>query len=106
MRSVIATQTTIYLGSVELIRTGSTTEIRRYLAGVAIDYVRSSGANEIRFLFADHLGSLDVVAAAPVRRSRPRASTSTDHGAIRSPGRGPLRCRPAPPAATPATSMW
>ena len=83
MRSVIATQTTIYLGSVELIRTGSTTETRRYLAGVAIDYVRSSGANEIRFLFADHLGSLDVVASST---GAPIETASFDvHGSRRDP---------------------
>ncbi|MHB8447329.1 MAG: FG-GAP-like repeat-containing protein [Rudaea sp.] len=58
------TQTTYYVGNVEIIKNGSSTEIRRYLAGVAIDYVRSSGSNETRYLFADHLGSVDVVASS------------------------------------------
>lgn len=58
------TQTTYYVGNVEIIKNGPSTEIRRYLAGVAIDYVRSSGSNETRYLFADHLGSVDVVASS------------------------------------------
>ncbi len=57
--------TTNYIGNVEILRyAGGTTETRRYLAGVAIDYVRSSGSNETRYVFADHLGSTDVVANA------------------------------------------
>jgi RHS repeat-associated protein len=90
-------QTTIYLGSVELIRTGSTTETRRYLAGVAIDYVRSSGANETRFLLADHLGSLDVVASST---GAPIETASFDvHGSRRDPvtWQGPA---PAPVSTT------
>ena len=54
--------TTFYIGSVEVRKTGTSRESRRYLAGVAIDYVRSSGVNETRYTFTDHLGSLDVVA--------------------------------------------
>jgi RHS repeat-associated protein len=56
--------TTYYIGSVEKLVTGAAWEIRRYLPGGAIDYVRSSGSNETRYTFTDHLGSLDVVATA------------------------------------------
>ncbi|HET8941110.1 MAG TPA: RHS repeat-associated core domain-containing protein, partial [Rudaea sp.] len=58
------TQNTYYIGNVEIIKNGTVTETRRYLAGVAIDYVRTSGSNETRYLFADHLGSIDVVASS------------------------------------------
>jgi RHS repeat-associated protein len=54
--------TTTYIGGVEILRTGATTETRRYLAGVAIDFVRSSGSNQTLYVFNDHLGSTDVLA--------------------------------------------
>lgn len=64
MRTDSSGTTTYYIGSVEKLATGSTWEIRRYLPGGAIDYVRSSGSNETRYTFSDHLGSLDLVATA------------------------------------------
>lgn len=54
-------QTTYFVGNVEIIKNGTVTEQRRYLGGVAIDYVRTSGSST-SYLFADHLGSVDVVA--------------------------------------------
>jgi RHS repeat-associated protein len=56
-------QTTTYVGNVEIVQSGTTTERRRYLGGVAIDYVRSSGSST-SYLFADHLGSVDAVASS------------------------------------------
>ena len=64
MRTDSSGTTTYYIGSVEKLVTGSTWEMRRYLPGGAIDYVRSSGSNETRYTFSDHLGSLDLVATA------------------------------------------
>ncbi|MHB8743911.1 MAG: FG-GAP-like repeat-containing protein [Sulfuricaulis sp.] len=64
MRTDSSGTTTYYIGRIEKLVTGSTWEIRRYLPGGAIDYVRSSGSNETRYTFTDHLGSLDVVATA------------------------------------------
>jgi RHS repeat-associated protein len=58
------TTTTTYVGNVEILRTGSSTETRRYLAGVAIDFVRSSGSNQTLYQFADHLGSTDILAGS------------------------------------------
>jgi RHS repeat-associated protein len=55
--------TTYYVGKTEIRAAGNSSEVRRYLGGVAIDYVRSSGSNETRYTFADHLGSMDVIAS-------------------------------------------
>lgn len=60
------TTTRIY-GSVEEVRKpNNTVETRRYLAGVAIEIKQGSAFNsgpaELRYLFTDHLGSLDVIA--------------------------------------------
>jgi RHS repeat-associated protein len=58
-------RTTHYVGNVEIIRSsGTVTERRRYLGGVAIDIIRPGGTNETRFTFGDHLGSVDVIASA------------------------------------------
>jgi RHS repeat-associated protein len=74
--------TTHYVGNVEILRS-ATTETRRYLASVAIDYVRSSGTNETRYVFSDHLGSLDVVTDA---NGAVKETASFDvHGALRNP---------------------
>jgi len=56
------TTTTTYVGNVEILRTGSSTETRRYLSAGAIDFVRSSGSNQTLYQFDDHLGSTDVLA--------------------------------------------
>jgi RHS repeat-associated protein len=55
--------TTYYVGKTEIRAAGNSAEVRRYLGGVAIDYVRSSGSNETRYTFGDHLGSMDVIAS-------------------------------------------
>lgn len=55
-------KTTLYLGSVERITKGSSTQFKRYLAGVAIaDYFPSTGAQSISYLLKDHIGSIHTV---------------------------------------------
>lgn len=61
--------TTRIWGSVEeVIRPNGTVETRRHLAGAAIETKQGSSFNtgtpELRYLFTDHLGSLDVIANA------------------------------------------
>lgn len=55
------TQTTLYVGNVEIVVAGGSTTYRRYLGGVAIDTVRA-GTGYIAYVYTDHLGSLDVLA--------------------------------------------
>lgn len=76
-----ATQTTTYVGNVEIIKNnGTVTEMRRYLAGVAIDYAVTK---QTRYLFADHLGSVDVIASST---GSPIEAASFDvHGSRRDP---------------------
>lgn len=54
------TQNTYYVGNVEVLVNGAASEYRRYLGGVAID---NSVSGSTLYLFADHLGSIDVVAS-------------------------------------------
>ena len=54
--------TTYTIGNVEIVKVPGSTEYRRYLGGVAIDYLRSVGGNETRYVFSDHLGSPSVFA--------------------------------------------
>lgn len=54
---------TYYIGKTEIRVSGSSMEARRYLS-TAIDYVRTSGSNETRYTFSDHLGSMDVIASS------------------------------------------
>jgi len=55
------TATTLYVGNVEIIVSGSTKTYRRYLSGIAIDTVRS-GIGSTAYVYTDHLGSLDAIA--------------------------------------------
>jgi len=58
------TRTTRYVGNVEIItREDGVVETKRYLGGAAIDIVRSNNANETRYVFGDHQGSVDTVAS-------------------------------------------
>lgn len=55
-------KTTLYLGSVERITKGSSTQFKRYLAGVAIaDYFPGTSAQSISYLIKDHIGSIHTV---------------------------------------------
>lgn len=65
LRSDNGNAITFYLGGVEIIRdTGrGVSETRRHL-GIAIDILRTDGTSETRYLYGDHLGSVDVVADA------------------------------------------
>ncbi len=57
-----AAKTTVHVGSVEYITTADNiTEVKRYIAGVAIFTNRSNGNDKREFLFADQLGSADVI---------------------------------------------
>lgn len=62
------TTTRIWGNVEEVIRPNGTVETRRYLAGAAIETKQGSSFNlgtpELRYLFTDHLGSLDVIANA------------------------------------------
>jgi len=75
--------TTTYsiLGNVEIL-SGATSETRRYLSGVAVDYIRAMNS-ETRYLFTDHLGSLDIVADA-TGKILERVSFDV-HGSLRNP---------------------
>lgn len=55
-----------YVGNVEFIRStsGADVEMRRTLAGVAIDLNRGREPRHVRYVFSDHLGSIDAVAGA------------------------------------------
>jgi RHS repeat-associated protein len=76
--------TTWYVGNTEILRVaGNTTETRRYLAGAAIDYVRTSGNNETRYLFKDHLGSTDTVVNA--QGGLIESASFDAHGTLRNP---------------------
>jgi hypothetical protein len=64
-----STETTHYVGGLyEKITTGTLTTHRHYIqAGqetIALYTTRSSGANDLRYLFHDHLGSVDVITDA------------------------------------------
>ena len=77
--------TTTYssIGNVEIL-SGAIAETRRYLAGVAIDYIRAvATSNETRFLFTDHIGSMDIVADA-TGKILERVSFDA-HGSLRNP---------------------
>lgn len=57
-----STVLTYYIGKSEIRSYSGSFNVRRYLGGVAIDYVRATTTNETRYTFSDHLGSMDVFA--------------------------------------------
>lgn len=63
--STATSRTTSYIGNVEVVRvSGVITEERRYLGGIAIDIIHPGGTSQTRYIFADHLGSVDAIASA------------------------------------------
>ncbi len=55
-------KTTLYVGAVEIIDYGVTTEYRRYIAGIAIaHYYPSTNVTQVDYLLKDHIGSTDVI---------------------------------------------